>query len=140
MKRKLDVSGLTADKEMTKGQMLNPLTGQPYTARYYDILEKRKALPVWSFLDDLQKNVEENQVVIVEGETGSGKTTQIPQFLVNAGFGKGKVIACTQPRRVAAMSVAQRVADEMDVMIGEEVGYSFRFEDVTSERTVLKYV
>ncbi|KAF0976562.1 hypothetical protein FDP41_004461 [Naegleria fowleri] len=71
----------------------------------------------------------------------SGKTTQIPQFLVHAGYSKdGKGIACTQPRRVAAMSVAQRVADEMDVDLGNEVGYSIRFEDKSSEKTILKYL
>lgn len=64
---------------------------------------------------------------------------QIPQFAVEAGFGgKGKLAACTQPRRVAAMSVARRVADEMDVPLGEEVGYSIRFEDNTGPKTILK--
>jgi pre-mRNA-splicing factor ATP-dependent RNA helicase DHX15/PRP43 len=68
---------------------------------------------------------------------------QIPQFLVHAGFGtaadgKERMIACTQPRRVAAMSVAQRVADEMDVPLGEEVGYTIRFEDVSGPKTKLK--
>lgn len=70
---------------------------------------------------------------------------QIPQFLVHAGFnvasdGKSRMIACTQPRRVAAMSVAQRVADEMDVQLGEEVGYTIRFEDVSGPKTQLKCV
>ncbi len=75
------------------------------------------------------------------GETGSGKTTQIPQFLVQAGFCKGnKHVCCTQPRRVAAMSVAKRVSDEMDVKLGDEVGYTIRFEDVTSGKTKLKCV
>lgn len=68
---------------------------------------------------------------------------QIPQFLVHAGFaaaadGKTRMIACTQPRRVAAMSVAQRVADEMDVKLGEQVGYTIRFEDVSGPSTQLK--
>lgn len=79
--------------------------------------------------------------MIVEGETGSGKTTQIPQYLHEAGFtAGGKKIGCTQPRRVAAMSVSARVAVEMSVKLGNEVGYSIRFEDCTSERTVLKYM
>jgi hypothetical protein len=75
-----------------------------------------------------------SQTMILVGETGSGKTTQTPQFVYDAGFGHdGKLIACTQPRRVAAMSVARRVADEMDVEIGQEVGYSIRFEEVRGE-------
>lgn len=79
--------------------------------------------------------------MIIQGETGSGKTTQIPQYLHEAGFTEGgKKIGCTQPRRVAAMSVAARVAQEMGVKLGNEVGYSIRFEDCTSERTVIKYM
>ena len=79
--------------------------------------------------------------MIIEGETGSGKTTQIPQYLHEAGLtAGGKKIGCTQPRRVAAMSVAARVADEMGVKLGSQVGYSIRFEDCTSERTVIKYM
>ncbi|KAJ6455674.1 P-loop containing nucleoside triphosphate hydrolase protein [Mycena sanguinolenta] len=77
------------------------------------------------------------------GETGSGKTTQIPQFVAYSDLPhtKGKLIACTQPRRVAAMSVAKRVADEMDVQLGRHVGYSIRFEDMTeSGTTFLKYM
>jgi len=79
------------------------------------------------------------QVVVVEGETGSGKTTQIPQFLVDAGYTKGgSCVACTQPRRVAAMSIAKRVAEEMDVSLGEQVGYTIRFEDLSGPSTILK--
>lgn len=65
---------------------------------------------------------------------------QIPQWCLETRMDKRKCVACTQPRRVAAMSVAQRVADELDVMIGQEVGYTIRFEDCTSPRTVLKLV
>lgn len=66
---------------------------------------------------------------------------QIPQFVVEAGYTTNrKQVACTQPRRVAAMSVSRRVADEMDVTIGDEVGYSIRFEDCSGPKTVLKYV
>lgn len=76
------------------------------------------------------------------GETGSGKTTQIPQWCVEyvrAKYGAGqKKVACTQPRRVAAMSVAARVAEELDVQLGSEVGYSIRFEDCCSAKTLLK--
>jgi hypothetical protein len=157
---------------------INFLNGKPLSARYSSILEGRKKLPVWGFLAQLQDLMRANQVIVVEGETGSGKTTQvracafhfrrrrciysgvraragwrcraptavprlcpacpvrgsssphpaaalqIPQFLVAGGFcmgadGVSRMVACTQPRRVAAMSVAARVADEMDVPLGE---------------------
>lgn len=103
--------------------------------------ETRQSLPIWPFRDDLLAAVQEHQILIVEGETGSGKTTQIPQYLYEAGYCKdGKKVGCTQPRRVAAMSVAARVAQEMGKKLGNEVGYSIRFEDCTSERTVIKYM
>ncbi|KAL5638958.1 hypothetical protein ACGC1H_003356 [Rhizoctonia solani] len=85
----------------------------------------------------------ENQIVVMIGETGSGKTTQIPQFVAYTDIphARGKLIACTQPRRVAAMSVAKRVAEEMDVALGKQVGYSIRFEDMTEPGTTfLKYM
>ncbi|KAK6469605.1 pre-mRNA-splicing factor ATP-dependent RNA helicase DHX16-like [Huso huso] len=105
------------------------------------IQEVRRSLPVFPFRQDLLAGIEEHQVLIIEGETGSGKTTQIPQYLVEEGYTEnGMKIGCTQPRRVAAMSVAARVAQEMGVKLGNEVGYSIRFEDCTSERTVLKYM
>ncbi|XP_041368249.1 pre-mRNA-splicing factor ATP-dependent RNA helicase DHX16-like [Gigantopelta aegis] len=105
------------------------------------IQETKRLLPIFPFRDDLIAAIHEHQVLIIEGETGSGKTTQIPQYLHEAGFTKGGVkIGCTQPRRVAAMSVAARVAQEMGWKLGNEVGYSIRFEDCTSERTVLKYM
>lgn len=105
------------------------------------IEETQKSLPVYKFKNELVQAIKDHQVLIIEGETGSGKTTQIPQYLYQAGFtNDGKKIGCTQPRRVAAMSVAARVAEEMSVKLGNEVGYSIRFEDCTSERTVLKYM
>ena len=101
----------------------------------------RKSLPVYALRKELLEAVADNQVLIVVGETGSGKTTQLPQFLHEAGYTKdGMKVGCTQPRRVAAMSVAARVAEEMGVRLGRECGYSIRFEDCTSDVTVLKYM
>ncbi|CAN6355319.1 unnamed protein product [Urochloa humidicola] len=106
-----------------------------------ELQDQRKTLPVHKFKDELLKAIAEHQIIIVVGETGSGKTTQIPQYLHEAGYtSNGRKIACTQPRRVAAMSVAARVSQEMGVKLGHEVGYSIRFEDCTSEKTVVKYM
>lgn len=111
-----------------------------HTTAHEQILADRKLLPIYQYRDPLLAAIEEHQVVIIVGETGSGKTTQIPQYCAEAGYGKRGRIGCTQPRRVAAMSVAARVAQEMDVKLGHEVGYSIRFEDCTSERTSIKYM
>ncbi|CAN8231777.1 unnamed protein product [Cochlearia groenlandica] len=102
--------------------------------------EERESLPIHAYREELLKLVEENQVLVIVGETGSGKTTQIPQYLQEAGYTKRGKIGCTQPRRVAAMSVASRVAQELGVKLGHEVGYSIRFEDRTSDKTVIKYM
>jgi len=126
---------------------INPLTQQPYGTycrRYYEIRERRKELPAHEAYRDFLKLVKKNQAIVLVGETGSGKTTQMAQFLLEAGYhlhgGETRCIACTQPRRVAAMSVAQRVADELDVHLGTFVGYLIRFEDRTSDGTILKFL
>ncbi|XP_030938377.1 pre-mRNA-splicing factor ATP-dependent RNA helicase DEAH1-like isoform X1 [Quercus lobata] len=102
--------------------------------------EDRKSLPIYPYRDQLLQAIEDHQILVIVGETGSGKTTQIPQYLHEVGYTKRGKIGCTQPRRVAAMSVAARVSQEMGVKLGHEVGYSIRFEDCTSEKTVLKYM
>ncbi|KAL7712649.1 RNA helicase [Entamoeba marina] len=102
--------------------------------------EVRKSLPVYNKRDEFLQLVRKNQVVIVAGETGSGKTTQLPQYLYEDGYGKTGKIACTQPRRVAAMSVARRVAEEVGTRLGALVGYTIRFEDITSDRTIIQYM
>ncbi|GAM82035.1 hypothetical protein ANO11243_000140 [Dothideomycetidae sp. 11243] len=105
------------------------------------IEEKRKTLPVYQYRNEFLSAIDKYQILIVVGETGSGKTTQLPQYLHEAGYtNNGMKVGCTQPRRVAAMSVATRVAEEMGVKVGNEVGYSIRFEDATSEKTKLKYM
>ena len=96
-------------------------------------------LPVWQAKGDFITMLNSSQTIILVGETGSGKTTQIAQFVAEAGYcGSGRKVVCTQPRRVAAMSVARRVAEEMDVGLGEEVGYSIRFEECSGPRTIIK--
>ncbi|XP_043680354.1 pre-mRNA-splicing factor ATP-dependent RNA helicase DHX16 isoform X2 [Vespula pensylvanica] len=105
------------------------------------IQETKKSLPIYPFKNDLIQAIKEHQILIIEGETGSGKTTQIPQYLYESGFAvNDKIIGCSEPRRVAAMSVAARVAHEMAVKLGNEVGYAIRFEDCTSHRTRIKYM
>ncbi|KRX87940.1 putative pre-mRNA-splicing factor ATP-dependent RNA helicase DHX15 [Trichinella pseudospiralis] len=126
----------------------NPLTGLPYSESYFQFLEKRKHLPIFEYHDKFMEMLRQSQILVLVGETGSGKTTQIPQWCVDYVRLKGALtskggrrsVACTQPRRVAAMSVAARVAEEMDVSLGMEVGYSIRFEDCSSPRTFLKYL
>jgi len=95
----------------------------PGLTEHQKILVGRKKLPVFAYREEFLAAVVDHQVLIIVGETGSGKTTQTPQYLHEAGYSKLGRIACTQPRRVAAMSVAARVAQEMDVKLGHEVGY-----------------
>lgn len=104
------------------------------------IKQQRESLPVFNFRSQLIQAIKDNQIMIVVGETGSGKTTQLTQYLAEGGFGDRGMIGCTQPRRVAAMSVAKRVAEEVGCEVGAEVGYAIRFEDKTSKDTVIKYM
>eukprot|EP00921_Rhytidocystis_pertsovi_P008505 GHVQ01013934.1.p1 GENE.GHVQ01013934.1~~GHVQ01013934.1.p1 ORF type:complete len:277 (+),score=47.91 GHVQ01013934.1:150-980(+) len=87
--------------------------------------EQRKSLPVYSVRDEILDVLRENQVVVVVGETGSGKTTQLTQYLLESGYGDQGIIGCTQPRRVAAVSVAKRVADERGEELGHKVVISY---------------
>ena len=98
-------------------------------------------LPVSAARDDIAKAVSSNQVVIVSGQTGSGKTTQLPKILLELGRGThGRQIVHTQPRRLAARTVAERIASEMGVHLGDEIGYQVRFTDETSPKTRLRVV
>merc|ERR1719228_2382382 len=102
--------------------------------------QQREFLPVYAVRQQLLQLIRDNSVIIVVGETGSGKTTQLTQYLHEDGYTKYGMIGCTQPRRVAAMSVAKRVSDEIGTELGDDVGYSIRFEDCTSEKTQIKYM
>lgn len=117
---------------------VNPYSDKPFSSNYYKILEGRQKLPVFEAKTSIQKLIRRYQSVLLVGETGSGKTTQVPQFVLE--MEPAGAIACTQPRRVAAMSVSERVAEEMDVTLGDEVGYTIRFDDVSSAKTRIKYL
>ncbi|KAG6830899.1 hypothetical protein H0H92_014050 [Tricholoma furcatifolium] len=104
------------------------------------IQEQRRSLPIYKLRDALLKAIGEHQVLIVVGDTGSGKTTQMVQYLAEAGYTEKGRVGCTQPRRVAAMSVAKRVSEEVGCRLGQEVGYTIRFEDCTSPETKIKYM
>ncbi|KAG2160253.1 pre-mRNA splicing factor [Suillus bovinus] len=135
----------SGEKEDYKGDSkfashLKASTGVSSFAKNRTLKEQREYLPAFACRDELLKVIRENQVVIVVGETGSGKTTQLAQFLYEDGYCAYGLIGCTQPRRVAAMSVAKRVAEEMECKLGSTVGYAIRFEDCTSAETKIKYM
>ncbi|XP_050397027.1 pre-mRNA-splicing factor ATP-dependent RNA helicase PRP16 [Patella vulgata] len=109
-------------------------------AKRKSIKSQRKYLPIFAVRNELLNIIRDNSIVIIVGETGSGKTTQLTQYLHEDGYTKYGLVGCTQPRRVAAMSVAKRVSEEMEVSLGEEVGYAIRFEDCTNENTMIKYM
>jgi ATP-dependent RNA helicase DHX8/PRP22 len=106
-----------------------------------DVLEEDfETLPVVEFKEEILAAVEKHQIIICIGETGSGKTTQIPQFFADSAQLGGKQIGVTQPRRIAAISVARRVSEERGGTLGNEVGYTVRFDDKTSASTKIKFM
>ncbi|KAG1469503.1 hypothetical protein G6F56_003220 [Rhizopus delemar] len=106
------------------------------------MLEFRKQLPIYTGRDSIMQAMTDNSTVIIIGETGSGKTTQIPQFILEAGLASKELggIAITQPRRVAAVNLAKRVSEETMTRLGSKVGYTVRFDDTSSSETILKYL
>jgi ATP-dependent helicase HrpA len=99
-----------------------------------------EALPITARADEIVELIRKHQVVVIAGETGSGKTTQLPKLCLAAGRGEAGMIGCTQPRRLAARSVARRVAEELATPLGEQVGFQVRFNDQVSERTLVKFM
>ncbi|GAA0889731.1 ATP-dependent RNA helicase HrpA [Rhodanobacter soli] len=99
-----------------------------------------ESLPISARGEDIVKLIRAHQVVVIAGETGSGKTTQLPKLCLAAGRGEAGMIGCTQPRRLAARSVARRVAEELGTPLGEIVGFQVRFNDQVSERSLIKFM
>ena len=147
-KRSRSETPVTVEAEPMHLNNINVYTQKPLSSKYFEILAGRMKLPVHGFRQDFLELFRTNQLILLVGETGSGKTTQIPQFVVEevrsllSATGQiQRMVGCTQPRRVAAMSVSKRVAEEMDVEFGKEVGYTIRFEDFTTpNKTILKYL
>jgi len=99
-----------------------------------------EALPITARADEIVELIRRHQVVVIAGETGSGKTTQLPKLCLAAGRGEAGMIGCTQPRRLAARSVARRVAEELGTQLGDQVGFQVRFNDQVSERSLVKFM
>ncbi|KAK5126375.1 hypothetical protein LTR85_010611 [Meristemomyces frigidus] len=116
----------------------------PLQQKRVKLLEGRKRLPIWQKQNEIRSVLRDHDVLVLSGETGSGKSTQVPQFILDQPWCRGK-IATTQPRRVAAISLARRVAEEMGTPLGSsspasKVGYSVRFDENTSPSTRIKYL
>jgi ATP-dependent helicase HrpA len=99
-----------------------------------------ETLPIAAHADEIVGLIRAHQVVVIAGETGSGKTTQLPKLCLLAGRGAAGMVGCTQPRRIAARSVARRVAEELQVPLGGAVGFQVRFNDAVSEQTAIKFM
>ena len=103
-------------------------------------IEYPEALPVSQKVSEIKAAWQNSQLIIVGGETGSGKTTQLPKIALELGCGRKGRIGCTQPRRIAASAMANRLAHELHCSCGKEVGSQVRFEDRTTDETVLKFI
>ncbi|XP_017315800.1 3'-5' RNA helicase YTHDC2 isoform X2 [Ictalurus punctatus] len=129
------------DKNRTSGRLSNGIPQVPQRRGPSELECFRRTLPVYERQEEIVATIEENQVVLIVGETGSGKTTQIPQFLMDDCSQKGNPcrIFCTQPRRLAAIAVAERVAAERGERVGQAIGYQIRLESRVSPRTLLTF-
>ena len=114
------------------------MQGAPTQDRRISPIDYPPELPVVEHREEIERAIENNQVIILAGETGSGKTTQLPKICLDMGRGRRAMIAHTQPRRLAARTVAQRIAQELNTTVGEVVGYQVRFTDKVSRSTCIK--
>jgi ATP-dependent helicase HrpA len=127
------LAALVADIERSAAKRRARVAAKP-------VIRLDDSLPISARGEDIIKLIREHQVVVIAGETGSGKTTQLPKLCLAAGRGEAGMIGCTQPRRLAARSVARRVAEELDTQLGDIVGFQVRFNDQVSERSLIKFM
>uniref|UniRef100_T1JES8 RNA helicase n=1 Tax=Strigamia maritima TaxID=126957 RepID=T1JES8_STRMM len=125
----------------TTGRLNNGIPQVPPPRGHSELNSFRESLPVWKIKDEVINTIEQNQIVLVSGDTGCGKTTQIPQFILDTYQAKNKPcrIICTQPRRISALTIAERVALERDEKIGQTIGYQIRLESRVSPKTLLTF-
>jgi len=125
---------------VTDSNRIDLIDGRMEQLDSFERRRQKESLPIFRVKKELLYLIQQNQVTLVCGETGSGKTTQLPQYLHEAEWTKLGCIACTQPRRLAATSVCSRVAEEMCCKVGTQVGYSIRFENMSTQDTLIKYM
>ncbi|XP_059954400.1 putative pre-mRNA-splicing factor ATP-dependent RNA helicase DHX32 isoform X2 [Mesoplodon densirostris] len=133
-----DEEGILACEDLE----LNPFDGLPYSSRYYKLLKEREDLPIWKEKYSFMENLLQSQIVIVSGDAKCGKSSQVPQwcaeYCLSIHYQHGGVV-CTQVHKQTVVQLALRVADEMDVNIGHEVGYMIPFENCCTSETILRY-